>query len=86
MISHRQAEFDRRRLEREERINQIIHTRKQEREIMRKKIFFVKTEEERVRKEREEEEARQREGMSIYFFVYCHELYEKLILLFAPLV
>ncbi|KAF5739893.1 eukaryotic translation initiation factor 3 subunit A [Tripterygium wilfordii] len=58
VISRRQAEFDQRRVEREERINQILQARKQEREAMRKRIFFVRTEEERLKKLREEEEAR----------------------------
>ncbi|KDP23427.1 hypothetical protein JCGZ_23260 [Jatropha curcas] len=61
VMSRRQAEFDRLRTEREERINQIIQARKQEREANRKKIFYVRTEEERLRKLREEEEARKRE-------------------------
>ncbi|KAF5746717.1 eukaryotic translation initiation factor 3 subunit A [Tripterygium wilfordii] len=61
VISRRQAEFDRLRMEREERINQIIQARRQEREAMRKKIFFVRTEEERLKRLREEEEARKHE-------------------------
>ncbi|XP_022719484.1 eukaryotic translation initiation factor 3 subunit A-like isoform X2 [Durio zibethinus] len=61
VMSRRQAEFDQRRVEREERIKQIILARKQEREIKRKKIFYVRSEEERIRKLREEEEARKRE-------------------------
>ncbi|KAE8728469.1 Eukaryotic translation initiation factor 3 subunit A [Hibiscus syriacus] len=58
VISRRQAEFDQRRAEREERIKQIILARKQERDIKRKKIFYVRSEEERIRKLREEGEAR----------------------------
>ncbi|GAV87136.1 PCI domain-containing protein [Cephalotus follicularis] len=61
VISRRQAEFDRLRAEREERISQIILARKQEREANRKKIFFVRSEEERLKKVQEEEEARKRE-------------------------
>ncbi|KAK8506807.1 hypothetical protein V6N13_052167 [Hibiscus sabdariffa] len=61
VISRRQAEFDQRRVEREERIKQIIQARKQERDIKRKKIFYVRSEEERIKKLREEEEARKRE-------------------------
>nr|KJB26361.1 hypothetical protein B456_004G238100 [Gossypium raimondii] len=61
VISRRQAEFDQRRVEGEERIKQIIQARKQERDIKRKKIFFVRSEEERIKKMREEEEARKRE-------------------------
>lgn len=63
MISKRQAEFDRRRVDKEERINRIIQARKQEREVKRKKILFVTSEEERLKKLHEEEEARKREGM-----------------------
>ncbi|KAB2018669.1 hypothetical protein ES319_D08G245600v1 [Gossypium barbadense] len=61
VISRRQAEFDQRRVEGEERIKQIIQARKQERDIKRKKIFYVRSEEERIKKMREEEEARKRE-------------------------
>ncbi|XVE89595.1 hypothetical protein DITRI_Ditri20bG0008600 [Diplodiscus trichospermus] len=61
VISRRQAEFDQRRLEKEDRIKQIIKARKQERDIKRKKIFYVRSEEERIRKLREEEEARKLE-------------------------
>lgn len=60
--SCREAEFEQRKAEREERINQIIQARKQEREVTRKKIFFVKSEEERLKKQQEEEEAHKREG------------------------
>ncbi|KAJ4849474.1 Eukaryotic translation initiation factor 3 subunit A [Turnera subulata] len=59
--SRRESEFARRRAESEERIKQIIEARKQEREVKRKKIFFVLSEEEKLRKQREEEEARKRE-------------------------
>ena len=62
-MSHRQAEFDQRRVEREERIKQIIQARKQERDIKRKKIFYVRSEEERIRKLHEEEETRKHEGI-----------------------
>ncbi|GMI84441.1 eukaryotic translation initiation factor 3A [Hibiscus trionum] len=61
VINRRQAEFDQRKVEREERIEQIILTRKQERDIKRKKIFYVRCEEEKIRKLREEEEAHKRE-------------------------
>ncbi|KAL5853920.1 hypothetical protein ACOSQ3_009038 [Xanthoceras sorbifolium] len=61
VISRRQAEFDRRRVDREERINLIIQARKQEREAKRKMIYFVRSEEERLKKIREEEEARKQE-------------------------
>ncbi|KAM6601172.1 hypothetical protein CsatA_020781 [Cannabis sativa] len=61
VMSRRQEEFARRRVEREEQISQMIQARRQEREILRKKVFYVRTEEERLRKLREEEEARKRE-------------------------
>ncbi|GMI65401.1 eukaryotic translation initiation factor 3A [Hibiscus trionum] len=61
VVSRRQVEFDQRKVEREERIKQIIQARKQERDIKRKKIFYVRSEEERIRKLREEEEARKHE-------------------------
>ncbi|XP_050221099.1 eukaryotic translation initiation factor 3 subunit A [Mercurialis annua] len=61
VVGHRKVEFDRLKAERSERINQIIHARKQEREVMRKKIYYVKCEEERLRKLHEEEEARKHE-------------------------
>lgn len=62
MQSRRESEFNQRRAEREERINQIVQARKQEREALRKKIFFVRSEEERLNRLREEEEARKHEG------------------------
>ncbi|CAI0404954.1 unnamed protein product [Linum tenue] len=61
VIARRQAEFDQRQAAREARINQIIQTRRQEREIQRKKIFYIKTEQERLARLKEEEEARKRE-------------------------
>ncbi|KAG2331515.1 hypothetical protein Bca4012_018920 [Brassica carinata] len=61
VISRRQAEFDRIRTEREERISQMIRARKQERDIKRKQLYYLTTEEERIRKLQEEEEARKRE-------------------------
>ncbi|KAF3449639.1 hypothetical protein FNV43_RR10370 [Rhamnella rubrinervis] len=61
VMHRRQEEFDRRREEREEQINQMIQAWKQEREAKRKKIFFVRSEEERLKKIQEEEEALRRE-------------------------
>lgn len=61
VVSHRQAEFDRLRREREERISRILQSRRQEREKMRKFKYYLKLEEERQQKLREEEEARKRE-------------------------
>lgn len=61
VISLRQVEFDRIRMEKEERIGQIIRARKEERNIKRKRIYHLNSEEERINKLREEEEARKRE-------------------------
>ncbi|RDY04555.1 Eukaryotic translation initiation factor 3 subunit A, partial [Mucuna pruriens] len=61
VVSHRQAEFNRLRREREERISRILQSRRQEREKMRKLKFYLKLEEERQQKLREEEEARKHE-------------------------
>ncbi|KAF3449232.1 hypothetical protein FNV43_RR09960 [Rhamnella rubrinervis] len=61
VIHRRQEEFDRRREEREKQINQMVKARKQDRETKRKKIYYVRSEEERLRKIQEEEEARKRE-------------------------
>ena len=70
VINLRQEEFSRRRVEREEQIRQIIHARKAERDAKRKKIFYVRREEERIRILREEEEARKREGICSTSFVF----------------
>ncbi|CAI0404951.1 unnamed protein product [Linum tenue] len=51
VIARRQAEFEQRQAA---RINQIIQTRRQDREIQRKKIFYVKTEQERLARVKEE--------------------------------
>ncbi|KAL0730747.1 hypothetical protein Bca4012_026841 [Brassica carinata] len=61
VISRRQAEFDRIRTEREDRISQIIRARKQARDIKRKQMYYLTIEEERIRKLQEEEEARKLE-------------------------
>lgn len=62
VVSSREAEFTRMKWERQERISQIIQSRKQEREARRKMIFFLRSEEERQKRLQEEEEARKREG------------------------
>lgn len=61
VVSSRQAEFNRLKQERQERISQIIQSRKQEREARRKMLFFLRSEEERQKRLQEEEEARKRE-------------------------
>jgi len=60
--SHREAEFNRLRREREERISRILPSRKQEREKMRKLKYYLEPEEVRKQKLRKEEEARKRQG------------------------
>lgn len=62
VLSRRRAEYDRLMEEKEERTNQIIQSRKQEREAKRKMIYFLRSEEERQKRLREEEEARKLEG------------------------
>ncbi|XP_062166016.1 eukaryotic translation initiation factor 3 subunit A-like [Alnus glutinosa] len=61
VVSRRQEEFSRLRTEREERISQILQSRRQERERMRKLKFYLSLEEERQIKLREQEEARKLE-------------------------
>ena len=80
-MNRRQAEFERRRAEREEQISRMIQARKLEREAMRKKIFFVKSEEERLKKLHEEEEARKREGNVKYVRITNSILYNNVNLI-----
>ncbi|KAF5471679.1 hypothetical protein F2P56_008452 [Juglans regia] len=61
VVSCREEEYARLRGEREERISQILHSRRKEREKMRKLKFYLSLEEERQRKLHEEEEAQKRE-------------------------
>ncbi|KAI4300137.1 hypothetical protein L6164_033548 [Bauhinia variegata] len=61
VVSKRQAEFNRLRREREERISKILHSRSQEREKLRKLKYYLNLEEERQQRLREEEEARRLE-------------------------
>ncbi|KAL2502891.1 Eukaryotic translation initiation factor 3 subunit A [Forsythia ovata] len=63
VVSRRKTEFNRLKEEREERINQIIQSRKQEREAKRKMIYYLRSEEERQKRLLEEEEERKREEM-----------------------
>ena len=67
IVNRRQAEFERWRQEREEHIRVILLERKQERETKRKMLFFLKAEEERLNKLREDEEIRKREGTHTIF-------------------
>ncbi|URD75812.1 hypothetical protein MUK42_10299 [Musa troglodytarum] len=61
IVDHREMEYNRLKKEKEDRINQIIAARKNEREMKRKMLFYLKSEEERLTRLREEEEARKRE-------------------------
>ncbi|MFS7919180.1 putative proteasome component (PCI) domain, eukaryotic translation initiation factor 3 subunit A [Helianthus anomalus] len=61
VVSRRQAEYNRLRAEREERLSQVLKARKEERDIKRKMLYFLRTEEERLTRLREEEEARKRQ-------------------------
>ncbi|KAD4179657.1 hypothetical protein R6Q59_032001 [Mikania micrantha] len=61
VVTRRQAEYNRLRAEREERLSQVLKARKEEREIKRKMLYFLRTEEERLTRLREEEEARKRQ-------------------------
>ncbi|KAL8045531.1 hypothetical protein ABFX02_08G120300 [Erythranthe guttata] len=63
VLSRRRAEYDRLREEREERINQIVESRRLERETKRKMIFHLRSEEEKQKKKHQEEEARKLEEM-----------------------
>ncbi|KAJ4899670.1 Eukaryotic translation initiation factor 3 subunit A [Raphanus sativus] len=60
VIRLREAEFERQKREKEEH----LQARKQERDVKRKKIYYLKCEEERIRKLQEEEEARKQRGPS----------------------
>ena len=66
-MQRREAEFGRLKKERDERINQLISSRKRERETVRKLMYYLNLEEQRIERQREEEEARKREGMSILY-------------------
>lgn len=61
IVSRRESEYSRLKKERDDRINQLISMRKREREIKRKLLFYLKSEEERLIRLREEEEARKLE-------------------------
>ncbi|XP_064998794.1 eukaryotic translation initiation factor 3 subunit A-like [Musa acuminata AAA Group] len=61
IVDHRELEYNRLKKEKEDRINQIVAARKHEREMKRKMLFYLKSEEERLTRLREEEEARKRE-------------------------
>nr|Q9XHR2.1 RecName: Full=Eukaryotic translation initiation factor 3 subunit A; Short=eIF3a; AltName: Full=Eukaryotic translation initiation factor 3 large subunit; AltName: Full=eIF-3-theta [Zea mays]AAD39834.1 eukaryotic translation initiation factor 3 large subunit [Zea mays] len=62
IIQERAAEFGRLKKERDERMNRLISSRKHERETVRKLMFYLNLEEQRIEMLREEEEARKREA------------------------
>ncbi|PUZ57793.1 hypothetical protein GQ55_5G457800 [Panicum hallii var. hallii] len=61
IVQRREAEFGRLKKERDERISQVISSRKRERETVRKLMYYLNLEEQRIERCREEEEARKRE-------------------------
>ncbi|CAO2198731.1 unnamed protein product [Urochloa humidicola] len=61
IVQRREAEFGRLKKERDERISQLISSRKRERETVRKLMYYLNLEEQRIEREHEEEEARKRE-------------------------
>ncbi|KZV35050.1 eukaryotic translation initiation factor 3 subunit A-like [Dorcoceras hygrometricum] len=63
VLSHRRAEYNRLKEERDERIRQILQTRKHERDTKRKMIHFLRSEEEKQKRLHAEEEARKLEEM-----------------------
>ncbi|KAK6145005.1 hypothetical protein DH2020_021825 [Rehmannia glutinosa] len=83
VVYHRRAEYERLKEEREERINQIIQSRKQEREAKRKMIYFLRSEDERQQRLREEEEARKLEvdlplKLNLPFSIFAYSLFYNL--------
>ena len=70
IVQRREAEFGRLKKERDERISQLISSRKRERETVRKLMYYLNLEEQRIERLREEEEARKREGKWILNRLY----------------
>jgi hypothetical protein len=64
-VQRRESEFSSLRKERDERVNQLISSRKRERETVRKLMYYLNLEEQRIQRQREEDEARKREGKCI---------------------
>lgn len=72
VMKRRQAEYDRLRAQREEQIRQELQARKQEREILRKRKFFLIEEQKRREREAREAEAHRIAGTharNIYWFL-----------------
>ncbi|KAF5785597.1 putative eukaryotic translation initiation factor 3 subunit A [Helianthus annuus] len=55
VVRRREAEYARLRVEREERLSQVLKARKEERDMKRKMLYYLRTEEERVTRLHEEE-------------------------------
>lgn len=70
IVQRREEEYNKLKKEREEKIKNLINARRAERDRLRKMIFYLRTEEERLTKLQEEEEARKREGM-FNFRTFC---------------
>lgn len=70
-MNSRNAQYARLRAERDERINQILQARREDRKLKRKTLFYLRVEEERLKKLREEEEARKLEGNSVSYQLLC---------------
>lgn len=63
VVSCREAKLNSKKQERQEQINRIIQTRKQDRDTRRKLLFFLRKEEEQQKRLQEEEDARKHEGI-----------------------
>ncbi|XP_025883546.1 eukaryotic translation initiation factor 3 subunit A-like [Solanum lycopersicum] len=61
VVSCREAKLNSKKQERQEQINRIIQTRKQDRDTRRKLLFFLRKEEEQQKRLQEEEDARKHE-------------------------
>uniref|UniRef100_A0ACD5YW24 Uncharacterized protein n=1 Tax=Avena sativa TaxID=4498 RepID=A0ACD5YW24_AVESA len=61
IVQRRESEFSSLRKERDERVNQLISSRKRERETVRKLMYYLNLEEQRIQRQREEDEAKKRE-------------------------
>ncbi|XP_006643712.1 eukaryotic translation initiation factor 3 subunit A [Oryza brachyantha] len=61
IVQRRESEFSRLKKERDEKTSQLISSRKRERDTVRKLMYHLNLEEQRIERLREEEEARKRE-------------------------
>uniref|UniRef100_A0A0D9UW61 Eukaryotic translation initiation factor 3 subunit A n=1 Tax=Leersia perrieri TaxID=77586 RepID=A0A0D9UW61_9ORYZ len=61
IVQRREAEFGRLKKERDERTSQLISSRKRERDTVRKLMYYLNLEEQRLQRLREEEEAKKQE-------------------------